>query len=74
VDIRLSQEVFCTTWEGVATKQTAARAGTIERSPQRALAEVSKAVRRIEEDVRRYRRNRQRRVTREIVAVEMAGC
>jgi len=63
----------------MATKQPTARPRerTIRVSPRRALAEVRKAVpapSRIEEDRRRYRRSRQRRDSREIVADEMAGC
>jgi hypothetical protein len=53
------------------------RERTVKVSPKRALAQVRKAVpgpSRIEEDARRYRRSRQRRLARDIVADEMAGC
>ena len=54
-----------------------ARERTVKISPKQAWTQVRKAVpapSRVEEDARRYRRNRQRRVARDIVADEMVGC
>jgi len=54
-----------------------ARERTVKISPKQAWSQVRKAVpapSRVEDDVRRYRRTRQRRVVRDIVADEMAGC
>jgi hypothetical protein len=60
-------------------KQVHAKRGRlpVKISPLRALAEVRKTVpapTRIEEGSHIYRRGRHRRVTREIIADETAGC
>ena len=54
-----------------------ARERTVKISPKEALRQVRKAVPgpiKVEDDVRRYRRSRQRRMVFDIVADEMAGC
>lgn len=59
------------------TAAAKSRAKTIKVSPRRALFEVRKPVpgpTKVEPTVRRYRRTRERRVTREIVAEEAGGC
>jgi hypothetical protein len=58
-------------------KQAKRTRRVVKVSPRRALAEVRKplpAPMRIDEGSRIYRRGRQRRATREIIAEEMGGC
>jgi len=53
------------------------RTKTIKVSPRRALFEVRKAVpgaTKVEPSGRRYRRTRERKATREIIAEEAGGC
>jgi hypothetical protein len=72
---------FCTTAIGMVRggKLVPARRSrrTVKISPLRALAEVRKPVpapTRIEDGARIYRRGRDRRATREIIADETGGC